>query len=307
MYFDIETGTFLDVYWDKILNFSNHLENIEILAQRSDDSIHAIVYKINYQLKNSTKDGIYEISFFERDEYQNFRYSHKYNLSELAEKYCSIQKENELCIRQIGDIVLHCEAKLVTDFTLDTESEINKQLTILKNVLYKTGGVGIAANQCLQLDQPLKIILVGVDYQNQEHLVKAISRYPSVLFPQMQVYINPVIVDISAEYDTFPEGCLSVTGLLRALVLRPTTVTIRYQDMAGNFHEQQFSGIDARIMLHEMDHIQNGKVYIQRIIEELSSDQLIKMEKIVSEMVQDSKKQSNNECVSISIDCVQTR
>ncbi len=268
---------------------SNRLEDIEILAQRSNDNIHTVVYEINGQGKNNSKDMLYEISFFKKDEFQNFEYSYKYDLSQLSEKYCSMQ-ENELCIRQIGDRVLHCEAKPVTDFTSDPENEINKQITLLKNVLSKTGGVGIAANQCLQLDQPLKIILVGIDYQNQEHLIKAISRYPSLLFPELQVYINPMIIDISHEYDVFPEGCLSVTGVLRALVLRPITVTIRYQDRGGHFHEEQFSGMDARIMLHEMDHIQNGKVYIQRIIEELSHDQLTQMKKIVSKSLPDSKK-----------------
>jgi peptide deformylase len=262
------------------------LEDIEILAQRTDDHAHAVVYKI----KKNNKHVIYEISFFEKDEFQNFQYSHKYDLSKLYEKYCSIQ-ENKLCIRQMGDKVLHCEARPV-DFTSHAGNEINKQITLLKNVLSKTGGIGIAANQCLQLDQPLKIILVGVDYQNQEHLIKAISRYPSVLFPELQVYINPIIIEASNEYSVFPEGCLSVTGILRALVLRPTSVTIRYQDRAGHFHEKKFIEMDARIMLHEMDHIRNGKVYIQRIIEEFSHEQLIQVEKIFSKRISDSKNNS---------------
>jgi peptide deformylase len=284
---EIEAKRFVLSSFKKHENFikSSTLEDIEILAKRSDDNIHAVVYKIK---ANKSKHVIYEISFFKKDEFQNFEYSHKYDLSQLSEKYCSMQ-EDELCIRQIGDRVLHCEAKPVTDFTSNSENEINKQITLLKNVLSKTGGVGIAANQCLQLDQPLKIILVGVDYQNQEHLIKAISRYPSVLFPELQIYINPMIIDTSNEYDVFPEGCLSVTGVLRALVLRPMTVTIRYQDRAGHFHEKPFSGMDARIMLHEIDHIQNGKVYIQRIIEELSTDQLTQIKKIISKSLPESK------------------
>jgi hypothetical protein len=89
----------------------------------------------------------------------------------------------------------------------------------------------------------------------------------------MRVCINPEIMELSDELDVFPEGCLSAQGRFRALVLRPKTVTVRYQDLKGDHHQIQLAGNDARVMLHELDHILNGKVYIQRIIDELSVSQ----------------------------------
>lgn len=192
-----------------------------------------------------------------------------------------MEEENKLCIRQIGDAVLHREASPITDFSLENRNKINKQIKILQYTLSKVGGVGIAANQCLELARPFKIILVGIDYENQEHVAKVAARYPSVLFPRMKVYINPVITNLSNEYSVFPEGCLSVAGVVRALVLRPISVKILYQDIEGSFYQEELTGSAARVMLHEMDHIQNGKVYIQRIIKEFSRADLIKIEKIV--------------------------
>lgn len=257
-------------------------EQPEILAQRNDD-INAIVYKIPYHVKG-IRLTLHEIAFFIKDRDQHLKYTHKYNLSELSEKYCAA-KTNGTHIRQIGDPVLHQEALQVVDFSESGQSQINSQVELLKEVLFKTGGVGIAANQCLQLERPLKIILSGVDYQNPEHVVKAVSRYPSALFPQMRICINPTITSVSKETEDFAEGCLSVQGTLRALVVRPVSLTVGYQDIVGNKHSIHLTGSDARVMLHEIDHILNGKVYIQRIIEELTIYQLNRLINIFGQIL----------------------
>ncbi len=254
----------------------------EIIAQRSD-AVHAVLYKTHYYVSGN-RNTLHKISFFTKDKNDQFKYTHEYDLSSLFKKYClTIPSEPE--IRQIGDPILHKEAAQVLDFSIHGQSQINTQISILKKVLFKTGGVGIAANQCLQLKDPLKVILAGVDYQNPEHVAKAILRYPSTLFPKMEIYINPEIVELSKETDFFAEGCLSVQGTLRALVLRPSSLTISYQDSSGVQHVKLLSGSDARVMLHEVDHILNGKVYLQRIIEELSVQQLISFLRVLEDIL----------------------
>jgi peptide deformylase len=255
--------------------------NLEILAERDEPDLHAIVFKIDSLPPGNQR--LHAIAFFNKDEQQNYAFSHWYNLSELAMQYCTVNQA-VLHIRQLGDAVLHQEAAEVTDFSKKNLASINSQLEIMKEVLYVTGGVGIAANQCLNIAKPFKIVLAGVDYTNPEHTVKAITRYPTALFPQLKVYLNPVITEFSSELGIFPEGCLSMQGALRALVSRPNAITLRYQDFAGKSFTEKFTGTAARVMLHEVDHITNGKVYIQRVISELTNPQLKTLAAIASEM-----------------------
>ena len=255
---------------EKFVKNISHWDIPIILAKKCDETLCAIVYKIPYR-SGDVPETIHEISFFKIDD-GKYKYTHKYNLKELYEQFCQA-KRTETNIRQIGDTILHQEAKTVDHFSIDESNELQRQVKLLQCMLTTTGGVGIAANQCSQIIEPLKIILAGVDYTNLEHVIKAVTRYPNTLFPQLKICINPVIVKIDNEFDDFAEGCLSVQGTLRGLVRRPKTVTVRYQDLSGNIHENMFSSSDARVMLHELDHLLNGKVYIQRIIEELSDIQ----------------------------------
>ena len=240
----------------------------EILASRCDNALSAIVYKIKCQV-GDTEKTLHEIAFFTKSADGSYNYSHQYDLNKLHADYCRAPNTDQR-IRQIGDPVLHQEAQTIVDFT---DKKILEQLQILTATLTATGGAGIAANQCALIDKPLKIILTGVDYLNPEHVVKAITRYPRTLFPQMRVYLNPEIVMMSKQTEVFSEGCLSAQGRFRAKVLRSANLTVRYHDMNGCTHEENLSGSDARAMLHELDHILNGKVYIQRIFDELNSEQ----------------------------------
>jgi peptide deformylase len=242
-----------------------------ILVKRGDEDLCAIVYKINYR-GGETSGTLHEISFFVKTQEGKYKYTHKFNLAHLYQQYC-IDYQVETNIRQLGDCILHREARNVTSFESEGLIEIKSQVRVLKNMLTKTGGVGIAANQCSEVLDPLKIILSGVDYNEPEHVIKALTRYPTALFPPMRICINPEIIGIDAQSDDFAEGCLSVHGIFRGIVRRARTVSVRYQDVDGAVNECSLAGTDARVMLHELDHILNGKVYIQRIIEELSKTQ----------------------------------
>ncbi len=245
------------------------LEGITTQASRISDDVNAIVYKGNQ---------LHEIAFFNKSGIGQFEFTHKFNLTELYARFC-VNNNVDYDIRQMGDAVLHRAACDVKKFS--NNAELEKQLSILKKNLYVTGGVGIAANQCVGIENPLKIILSGVDYDNPEHVVKAITRYQTTLFPRMKILINPVIVELDTELSEFSEGCLSVRGSIRGVLKRPKSVTVKYQDMNGEFHEENFTGSDARVMLHELDHILNGYVYLQRLIDELTDEQKQSLKSIV--------------------------
>jgi len=78
-----------------------------------------------------------------------------------------------------------------------------------------------------------------------------------------QVFINPEIIDESEETSTYSEGCLSLPGISENVV-RPKTITIRYQDADFQWHEDTFTDFRARIVLHEYDHLE-AHVFTDRI------------------------------------------
>jgi len=78
-----------------------------------------------------------------------------------------------------------------------------------------------------------------------------------------RVYINPIIYEeTGAEWD-FEEGCLSIPGI-REDVSRKETLKIEYYDENWELWEEELSGIPARIIQHEYDHIE-GKLFLDRI------------------------------------------
>ena len=75
--------------------------------------------------------------------------------------------------------------------------------------------------------------------------------------------INPRIISVSDEEDTLEEGCLSVPGI-RGQVIRHTSIEIAYFDEEGKEHKMYAEGLVARIIQHELDHL-NGVLFIDRI------------------------------------------
>ena len=78
-----------------------------------------------------------------------------------------------------------------------------------------------------------------------------------------QVFINPEIVEESSETVSYSEGCLSLPGISENVV-RPKTITIRYQDEDFQWHEETLTDFKARIVQHEYDHLE-GHVFTDRI------------------------------------------
>ena len=75
--------------------------------------------------------------------------------------------------------------------------------------------------------------------------------------------VNPEIVATSREQDTFNEGCLSLPELF-ADVKRPVEVTVRYQDLEGVEQELTDDGLVARVVQHEIDHL-DGILFVDHL------------------------------------------
>jgi peptide deformylase len=112
-------------------------------------------------------------------------------------------------------------------------------------------GAGLAAPQ------------IGVDLQVVIFEVGQNPRYPDVEKVPFSVLVNPVLTPLSEQMEEGWEGCLSVPGL-RGLV--PRHAALRYQgfDVDGNAIERTVEGFHARVVQHEVDHL-NGILYPMRI------------------------------------------
>lgn len=69
-------------------------------------------------------------------------------------------------IRQLGDPILHTPVQLFDWQQSRPQQLIQTYLDIMRPGLYDYGGVGIAANQCAELDEPAQIIIVGTNDGN---------------------------------------------------------------------------------------------------------------------------------------------
>lgn len=116
-------------------------------------------------------------------------------------------------------------------------------------------GVGIAAPQ-VYLSK--RIIIVAS---------RANSRYPDAPNLPPVTMLNPVIIARSDDMLLGEEGCLSVP-LQRGQVARSASIQVRYADIDGAIHTAEYQGFPARIVQHEIDHL-DGILFTQRLTESI--------------------------------------
>ncbi|MDD4062171.1 MAG: peptide deformylase [Candidatus Pacebacteria bacterium] len=95
--------------------------------------------------------------------------------------------------------------------------------------------------------------------------VGVLKRLVLVRFEDNEIvpFINPIILERGSEKDIVEEGCLSLPDQL-VNVKRPTYVRVRFLDIEGNTIECDLEGLEARIIQHEIDHL-NGTLIIDYI------------------------------------------
>ena len=123
--------------------------------------------------------------------------------------------------------------------------------------MFQADGVGLAAPQ---IGKSIRLIVIdgsriGEDSEEGD---------PNELKDFKRVLINARTIEESGEKWEFNEGCLSIPGI-REDVKRKPEIIIEYQDEYFETHEERFDGVRARVVQHEMDHI-NGILFTDRIV-----------------------------------------
>lgn len=211
---------------------------------------------------------------------------HQHALFSIQNDRCSFVRESAPMIRVIGDPILHEPGRLFPrDYTDSQHQELMRQITIAKRILIQTGGGGIAANQCAPIDAPYQFAIVGVFHESIEHMAGLRKRYPNVEFPQAMIMINPVILSVSEKKQHFKHACLSVPSPNRCEVQSPEEMEVRYLDPGQSMKMTTavLKGTAAVALWHEMNHILEGKTYIDTVLGCLSVTDLTMFNQMVNQ------------------------
>jgi len=170
-------------------------------------------------------------------------------------------KEGELRLKivQAGEPILRQTARSLRREEI-TGDEIQRLIQDMKETMQDAPGVGLAAPQ---VGLPLQLAVI----EDREELLKALppqevrdkERRPV----PFHAIINPVITFLRNDTVDFYEGCLSLAGF-SAVVPRARTIQVKYLDDRGDDQSVEATGWYARILQHEIDHLQ-GTLYIDRM------------------------------------------
>jgi len=152
-----------------------------------------------------------------------------------------------LPIYAYGHPVLNKKTKLIEPEYPDFE----KLLEDMWETMYEAQGVGLAAPQ---VGKSLRLFLVDtvqiMDEGKEDEGIK-------------QAFINAEKLEEGGEPWDYEEGCLSIPDI-RADVERPAQIKLRYQDENFKTHEKVFTGMNARVIQHEYDHVE-GILFTQHL------------------------------------------
>ena len=161
-------------------------------------------------------------------------------LDDSAELDAEQQLRRRLALAQLRhypDPVLRMRAREITEFTPDLETLTAR----MKQLMYDAHGVGLAANQIGMVQR----VFV---FQHDADEVLAV--------------VNPVVSEPSDERETDDEGCLSMQGVT-VPVERALRLTLEGRDEHGGELRLELEGMPARIVQHELDHL-DGTLILDR-------------------------------------------
>ncbi len=147
----------------------------------------------------------------------------------------------------LGDPILRKVAQAVAP----DDPNISEIIANMYETMYNAKGVGLAAPQ---VGLSLRLFVIDstpmMDEEEEEQQEQ----------PLKKIFINAQKIEEYGETWAYAEGCLSIPGISEN-VMRPDTIRLRYYDENFQQHEEVFTGLNARVIQHEYDHIE-GVLFI---------------------------------------------
>ncbi len=161
-----------------------------------------------------------------------------------------VTRYGEPVLRQIGEPVevFDSDLKALADAMVET--------------MYAEEGIGLAAHQ---VGKPILMCVIDIHFEEAPPEVHYTldGKAPPLELIMPMILVNPSVSSPSEEKADYEEGCLSFPDI-RAVVNRPLRIRCDYQDLNGNPHQLDCDGLFARVILHEVDHL-NGVLFIDRL------------------------------------------
>ena len=151
-----------------------------------------------------------------------------------------------LPLRYYGHPDLRAKASPIQEIT----PEIVKLAQNMIETMIQSNGVGLAGPQ---VGRRLRIFIRRFEGLNES------GEY---YLGEPEVIINPILSSPSKETVEMMEGCLSIPGI-HVQVVRPKSIHLRYQNLKGEWIDEELNEFMARVTMHENDHL-NGVLHIDR-------------------------------------------
>lgn len=146
-----------------------------------------------------------------------------------------------------GDPILRKKANPIPKITPDIEKLVEEMIETMD----ASEGIGIAAPQ---VHHSIRLFI---------YRVPIIKESGALELGSVQVCINPQLSEPSKETVMLQEGCISIPGI-RTEVERPEEITLEWTNLEGQGMKRRFSGWEARVIMHEKDHL-DGVLHIDRV------------------------------------------
>ncbi|OGV36497.1 MAG: peptide deformylase [Lentisphaerae bacterium GWF2_45_14] len=173
-------------------------------------------------------------------------------------------------VRTYGDSGLKRKSASVREVS----DEIRKTAFALIDTMRADDGVGLAAPQ---VGLNIRMVAIGCAAIKKDAGMMLLSPGERELLPRMPlVLINPRIISYSDVKDVSEEGCLSVPDIY-APVERPVSIVLEAGIIDGELVRAECGGFLARVLQHEIDHLE-GILFIDRLEPEILSDIKPKLE-----------------------------
>jgi peptide deformylase len=146
-------------------------------------------------------------------------------------------------INTYSDPVLALKAKPLKGVDASVDDLIADMFESMRNA----SGIGLAAPQ---IGKSIRLIVLDLSCMESHSDAKPM------------VVINPRVLSVKGR-NVMEEGCLSVPGVMGDVV-RPSAITLHYRDEKFEEHTEDFSGMMARALQHEIDHL-DGTLFVERM------------------------------------------
>lgn len=153
-------------------------------------------------------------------------------------------------------------------FNQDLKALADKMLEIM----YDSNGIGLAAPQ---VNQTIRLIVVDVSESRDNP----------------RIFVNPEIKEPAGSVDS-SEGCLSVPEI-RTTIKRYENITLEYQDLNGERHEEALGDLMSICVQHEIDHL-DGKLFIDYVPD-------VKLQRLRKKIAKNKKNQLPTEGTTVRV------